>query len=73
MWSSIWVFLKNLPQIYVLLKEIVAFLSTILDAYEREQKLKEMQEAIKKAKEEKNTADLEKLFAKRESSNGGKK
>jgi len=64
MLTTIWNVLKNLPQFYVLLKEVVSFLSRFVDSYEKAQKLKDLNEAIKKAKNEKNTENLENLFKK---------
>lgn len=62
MFSSIWAFVKALPTLISILKEVFAFLQTIEDAIQRQKAADELKVAIKQARDSKDTSDLEDLF-----------
>lgn len=62
MFASIWAFLKALPALISILKEVFAFLQTIEDAMERQRAADELKVAIQQARESKDTSKLEDLF-----------
>ncbi len=62
MFSGIVAFLKALPALIGIIREIFKFLHETLDYLERLKKTQELKVAVKEARETKNTTKLENLF-----------
>lgn len=62
MLKGIWGLLAALPQLLGLLERVLAGINAWLEERWREKQRKALDEAAKKAKETKNTCDLEKLL-----------
>jgi len=54
--------IKAVPDFLKLAKEIMGFLHEVADYFERHKKLKELKDALEKARKEKDTRGLDELF-----------
>lgn len=62
MWAGIWEFIKAVPTLIAIGKQIFAFLHEVQDYVDRRAKAKELEAALKKARETKDTSDVEAIF-----------
>jgi hypothetical protein len=62
MFSSIWTFLKALPQLLALYNELKELFQYANDKIDSKQKIKQLQDGIAFAKKTKNTKELERFF-----------
>ncbi len=60
--ASVFAFIKAIPAIIGLMKELLGFVHDIADTWERAQKVKELKEAVKDARDTKDTSKLENIF-----------
>jgi hypothetical protein len=60
--SGLFALLKAIPDFLRLGKEIMTFLHSISDYWERKNKLGELKDAVKEAREKKDTSKLEAIF-----------
>lgn len=60
--AAFWNFIKAIPALISLIREIWGLIKEALDHWEKIQRTKELKEAIKHAKETKDTSKLEEFF-----------
>ena len=61
--QGLWAFLKALPALIGILKEIFKFLHETIDYFDRLKKAKDLEQAVKEARETKDTTKLENMFS----------
>lgn len=61
--QGLWAFLKALPALIGILKEIFKFLHETIDYFDRLKKAKDLEAAVKEARETKDTTKLENMFS----------
>lgn len=62
MWAGLWQFIKALPTLISIGKQIFAFLHEVQDYVDRRAKAKDLEAALKKSRETGDTSAIEDLF-----------